>query len=236
MACVPFSRGWNAERLRTAVTNRGLEGGTLEEIYFEDDEDPRDQDTPYMREVRTLLSAVFGQFRQVQCYGGSGELTKNQLAMVAGINTVYLRALAKVGFHYFLWSCPTLRGNEPAFAPLRSFISEGQGNWREFVYLAAPQFLPILREGNVPIRTSHFFYAALTRQEAVVHVQFFVGPHDLPSPSRIRLATNPIAVEGKDFACHQACYFDDDKDRADGHDGELVAIDVWERMVITPHP
>jgi hypothetical protein len=46
-------------------------------------------------------------------------------------------------------------------------------------------------EGNVPIRTSHFFYAALTPQEAVASVQFFVGAHDLPPPSRIRLATNP---------------------------------------------
>jgi hypothetical protein len=128
-----------------------------------------------------------------------------------------------------------LRGNEPAFAQLRTFISEGQGNWRQFVELDAPQFLPILRAGNVPFRTSHFFYAGLTPQEAVSYVQFFVGPHGLPSPSRIHLATNPLLIEGKDFACHQACYFDDDADRADGHDGELVAIDVWERRIITPH-
>ena len=201
------------------MNNRGLNGGIPEEIYFEDDEVVTDQETRYMREVRKLLSAVFGNFH-AQAYGGPGSGTQNRLAMIAGINTIYLRAVAKVGFHYFLWACPALKGNEPAFGPLRAFISEGQGNWREFVQLDAPQFLPLLREGNVPIRTSHFFYAALTPQEAVASVQFFVGTHDLPPPSRIRLATNPLVIEGKDFACHQACYFDDDADRADGHDGE----------------
>jgi hypothetical protein len=65
-------------------------------------------------------------------------------------------------------------------------------------------------------------------------VQFFVGPHGLPAPSRVRLAKDPLAIEGKDFACHQACYFDDDAGRADGHDGELLAIDVWDRRIITP--
>jgi hypothetical protein len=234
LECVPFPRGWNAEQLRTAVNNRGLDGGTPEEVYFEDDEVATDQETPYMREVRKLLSAVFGKNFHAQAYGGPGERTQNRLEMVAGINTIYLRAVAKVGFHYFLWACRALKGDEPAFGPLRRFISEGEGNWQEFVQLDAPQFLPLLREGNVPIRTSHFFYAALTAQEAVAFVQFFVGTHHLPPPSRIRLATNPLVIEAKEFACHQACYFDDDADGSDGHDGELVKIDVWERKIIAP--
>lgn len=233
MECVPFPRGWNAGRLKTAVTNRGLEGGTPEEIYLEDDEDGSDQDSPYMREVRTILSAVFGSFR-AQAYGGPGERTHNRLATVSGINLIYLRGVAKVAFHYFLWACPVLNGHESAFEPVRTFIHAGAGDWREFVQIDAPQFLPLLREGHVPARTSHFFYAALTKQQATAHVQFFVGPHGLPPPCRVKLATNPLAIEGKDFACHQACYFDDDADRADGHDGELVAIAVWERRIVRP--
>ena len=154
--------------------------------------------------------------------------------MEAGISTLYLRAVAKVAFHYFLWACPILRGNEPAFTEIRAFISDGTGNWRDFVQLNAPQFLPFLQRGSPPERTSRFFHSVLTRDEARAFVQFFVGPSELPPPARVRLAVNPLAIEGKDFACHQAYYFDDDADKADGHDGELITIDTWERRIILP--
>lgn len=229
MECVPFPRGWNADHVKTAIKSRGLESGTLEEIYFEDGEDATDQESPYIREVRKLLSAVFGKFG-AQSYGGTGERTQNQLAVVAGINKLYLRAIAKAGFHYFLWTCHVLRGDEDAFGPLRSFISDGQADWRAFVQLDAAQFLPVLREGYLPSRTSHFFGAALSPKEAVAYVQFFVGPHALPPPSRVRLGNNPI--EEKGVACHHASYFDDDADRKDGHDGELITIQRWDRPIV----
>lgn len=231
MECVPFSRGWNAEQLKTAVKNRGLDEGRPAEIYLEDDESI---EGPEILPVRQLLTEVFGKDFSAVAYGGRGERTQNRLAMVAGVNTVYMRAVAKVAFHYFLWACPVLRGDEPAFDPLRAFISGGVGDYRPFVQYDAPQFLPVLRSGKVPIRTSHFFCAALTRAEANAFVQFFVGPHGLPPPSRVRLATNPLVVDGKDFACHQACYFEDEVDKADGHDGELVVIGVWEKRIILP--
>lgn len=231
MECVPFPRGWNADHLKTAVKNRGVEAGTPAEIYFEDDEDATDQDSPYIRDVRILLGAVFGKFG-AQSYGGKGERSQNQLAMVAGINKLYLRAIAKTGFHYFLWTCPVLRGDEDAFGPLRSFISEGQADWEPFVELNAPQFLPVLRNGYVPNRTSHFYGAALSPDEAVAYVQFFVGPNALPPPSRVRLAKNPIKEKG--VACHQASYFDNDADRSDGHDGELISIQRWDRPIDSP--
>ena len=235
MECVPFPRDWTVDQLRTAVSNRELESGTLEEIYLEDDEVVTDQEAPLALEIRTLLSSVFGGgFRGLQVYGGPGERTQNRLVMEAGISTLYLRAVAKVAFHYFLWACPILRGNEPAFTEIRAFISDGTGNWRNFVQLNAPQFLPFLQRGSLPERTSHFFHSVLTCDEARAFVQFFVGPSELPLPARVRLAVNPLLTEGKDFACHQACYFDDDADRADGHDGELVTIDTWERRIILP--
>ena len=85
MECVPFPRGWTADQLRTAVSNRGLEAGTLEEIYLEADEVFANQETPHALEIRTLLSSVFGGQFRAQTYGGSGERTQNRLAMVAGI-------------------------------------------------------------------------------------------------------------------------------------------------------
>ena len=100
-------------QLRTAVANRGLETGTPRELYLEDDEVFTDQEAPPALEIRTLLSSVFGGEFGADVYGGHGERTQNRLVMVAGINTTYLRAVAKVAFHYLLWACPILRGSDP---------------------------------------------------------------------------------------------------------------------------
>ena len=197
LECVPFPRGWTADQLRTAISNRRLEAGTFEEIYLEDDEVVTDQEAPLALEIRTLLSSVFGEKFRAQVYGGSGERTQNRLVMEAGINTLYLRAVAKVAFHYFLWACPILRGNEPAFTEICAFISDGSGNWRDFVQLNAPQFLPILQRGSLPERTSHFFHSVLTRDEARAFVQFFVGRSEIAAARSRPTGRKPAGDRGE---------------------------------------
>jgi hypothetical protein len=236
MACVPFSRAWNADQLREAVNNRGLQKGVPQELYLDDDEDATNPEDPHTLEVRAALTAVFGPGFRVDCYGGPGDLTQNQLVTVSGINLLSLRAIAKVAFHYFLWACPALRGDEGCFAPLRAFIMEGTGDWRGFVELQAPQFMPPLARGYVPERTSHFFHADLRRERAVTSVQFFAGPLALPPPARVQLAANPLMLEATILTCHQASYFDDEEEKRDGHDGELIAIEVAQRRIITSLP
>ena len=233
MQSVPFPRPWTADHLRQAVVNRGLETGTLQELYLEDDEVFTDQESPDALDIRTLLSSVFGGGFRADVYGGDGERTRNRLVTVAGVNTAYLRALAKVAFHYLLWACPIFRGNDQLFAEIRAFILDGAGNSQDFVQLDAPQFLPVLQRGCRPERTSHFFHSAVTHDAATAFVQFFVGPCGLPPPARVRLAVNPLLLGGQFFTCHQACYFAGDDDDQ-GHQGELVTIDTWERRIITP--
>ena len=231
MESVPLPRGWTADQLRAAVSNRQLGAGTPEEIYLEDDEIVTEPEAPHQRELKTLLNSVFGTGFRAKVYQGIGERTENRLEMVAGITALYLRAVAKVAFHYFLWACPIVKGNEPAFTEIRAFISDGTGNWQDFVQIDAPQFLPSLKEGNRPKRTSHLFHSALNLHEAIAFVQFFISPSELPPPARVRLAVNPLLVDAAAFACHQAYYYDD-VDEGDGHDGELVTIDVWERRIV----
>ncbi len=124
-----------------------------------------------------------------------------------------------------------LRGDEPCFADLRAFVRHGDGDWKTFVELCAPQFLPQLLERRIPTYTSHFFHSTLTFVEVVGWVQFYVGPDDLPLPSRVRLAVNPPLTfsETKHLTCHQACYCD-----VDGHDGEIAPIEVWEKRIVIP--
>jgi hypothetical protein len=56
----------------------------------------------------------------------------------------YIRALAKLGFHYFLKFSNLYRGSEPEFGPIRAFIRNGDANWRQFVQLMANPFVPQL--------------------------------------------------------------------------------------------
>jgi hypothetical protein len=191
VAWVPFSRAWGADQLRAAIQARQLEGAAPFEVYIEDGESA-DSDSAQYFDPHRVLRAVFGPFREVTVYGGVGERTVSTVTIEAGINVRYMRALAKVAFHYFLWSCPMIRGEEPAFAGVRELISTGTGNYRDFVDYNAPQFIPILRDGLVPARTSHYFFSSLTRERAVSCVQFFVGPAGLTPPAGVRLATNPL--------------------------------------------
>ena len=48
----------------------------------------------------------------------------------------------EVAFHYFLWACPILRGNESAFTEIRAFISDGTGNWRKSGSRPVPKLGP----------------------------------------------------------------------------------------------
>ena len=218
---VPWPRAWNAAQLRTALERRGLAGSDLVECYLEDDENLES------KQNRRMLTDVFGGFSDVAVYGGRGDREVRPVALRAGISRRYIRGLAKVAFHYFLWACPILRGNELCFADVRAFICDDEGDWQKFVGLNAEQFLPQLREG-VPAWTSHFFHYRLRKEEILAWVQFFSGPDRVP-PTRVVLARNPSLRfdELKSFRCHQASYC-----RVDGHDGEIAPIEVWEKRVV----
>jgi hypothetical protein len=232
IACVPFPRGWGDEQLRAAIQARRLEAAVPFEVYIDDDESI-DPESPRFFDPHRILRAVFGPFREVTVYGGVGERTVSTITVEAGINVGYMRALAKVAFHYFLWSFRVLRGDEPVFAGIRDLISTGGGNYRDFVDYDAPQFIPILRDSLVPARTSHYFFARLTKDSAESWVQFFVGPTHLTPPARVRLATNPLGLHAEMFSCHQACFYDAESDQDDGHSGELITIDVMKRRIVT---
>ena len=233
MAPVPFPHDWNAIQLKRAVANRRLEAGILREIYAGENEILTDRDAPHTADVMDLLTLVFGKF-EADVYGGDGERTQDRLIMVGSINTKYLRAVAKVAFHYLLWACPILKGNDPVFAEIRAFISHGTGNGLEIVQVNAPQFLPRVKPGYLPKQTSHFFHSVVTSDEATVSVQFFQGPNGGPPPALVRVATKPLMIrEAQVSTCHETRYFAADSNEGDGHRGELIAIRSWNDRITT---
>jgi hypothetical protein len=224
---VPFNRAWNADQLREAVTGRGLQNGTVIEVYFDDDEGNAE-----VVAARELVRHVFGSTEEaIAFFGSAAERQVRPVSLAAGITTRYIRALAKNAFHYTLWSCHLVSGNEPAFAPIKRFIMHGEGKSQDFVELNAPQFIPQVADGYVPGDTSHFFSADVTPSGVGAHLQYFIGPRDRPPPARIRLGGRATAIEATWFSCHQARYF---SSKTAGFDGELIEIPVVERRIILP--
>ena len=118
------------------------------------------------------------------------------------------------------------------FDRVRDFIQTGAGDARECIDIDAAQFLPAVREGRRPVDLCHLFLSVLTDQEVAAHLQFFLGRTEgLPLVSRVLLATRPPLQFSatRRMSCHQARYVE-----IDGHDGELIPIEVWEPRIVAP--
>jgi hypothetical protein len=188
---LPFPRAWTASQVVGMLRERGLQGAELVEIYLDEDEPMDDLG------VRGLLTEVFGVFHQVRVWGGAQIDSKLEpVTVAAAITRRYVRALAKVGFHYFLSVADSCTGAEDEFAAVRAFIRNDDGDANAFVALSSPYFIPAIAEGYVPQRTSHFFFCDQDRDSVVVKLQLFIGrsPSTHPRPclsARIQPPTRP---------------------------------------------
>jgi hypothetical protein len=126
--------------------------------------------------------------------------------------------LAKVGFHYYLWTSRVHTGAELLFQPLRQFIRYGEGDWHSFVQLTAPQFISQLADGQVPECFSHFLGVGKNRGRLIAAVQFFVGPDHMTPPSSILLGLITRDIEPH---CHWVSYYGEN---VNGYDGEITEV------------
>jgi hypothetical protein len=222
--CIPFPPAWNAEQIKGAIREYDVEGAELVEVYMGPDESP---DSCF--EMRRVLTDALGTFSALARYGADEKVVEKPTELHAYVTTKYLRGLAKIGFHYFLWSSGAWRGDEHEFEPLRDFIKRGTGNSQEFVEVKTRQFILQLEQKLVPAHKSHFFFAEVNRTEALARIQFFVGPGALPPPSLIRLGRSPSRLHGRFLSAHRVWYYDD---KSDGYDGEIETLDVTPRRII----
>jgi len=54
-----------------------------------------------------------------------GPIIYGPLSIKFTVNDRYFRAIAKIGFHYFLTKFPRFRGDEACFTEIRNFIMNG---------------------------------------------------------------------------------------------------------------
>lgn len=103
----------------------------------------------------------------------------------------YFRAIAKIGFHYYLAHTQRgLKGDEPCFRDLRRFIMEG-GQHEPFLQERAIRFSPQLRRWFEKLLGSDGWCHILTMDEtndlSIAYVHLFFGPRSNHSGYQIRL-------------------------------------------------
>lgn len=164
-------------------------------------------------------------------FGGESDLTgasyQGAIATV-GLTDRYFRAVAKIGFHYFLTQFTEYRGHESMFSDIRQFIIEdGQAVDRANEYVGKRQH-PLLGEMLTPGARpdgwqAHLLCAETKPGECLAHVQMFVS-EDWPAPTyTIRLAQDSALVDCK--AAGHAYVYHQDRPRGQ-YSGEALKLET----------
>jgi hypothetical protein len=130
-----------------------------------------------------------------QCAFGEGNLasTSSKGAVInVKLTDRYFRAMAKIGFHYFLTQLPQYSGHEPMFSEIRTFILEGGGGVGHANDFIGRRQIPLLGEMQTGARPAgwraHLLCAEIKPGECLAHLQMFIS-EDWPAPAyTVRLA------------------------------------------------
>lgn len=218
---LPFPRGWTDTQLRTAAEARGLLGGRPVEAHVP----PPETLAEFTDSARPIIKAVFGPFA-LDAFtstdeGDTGDVTPTRVRF--NLSTEYVRAVAKTAFHYLLWACPHVGGNEPEFSAIRDFIRHGVGRPGSFVWTADS-----LVERGTSLGPDgpdcHMFAAFRANGDTLVtQVHFFSPPVGPASPTfGVVLGSRPPGLPPSWQRGHIAAY----ARSADGHSGVLRELRV----------
>lgn len=139
----------------------------------------------------------------------------------------YLRAIAKIGFHYFLTKFPRFRGDEPCFDAIRNFIIKDcpLDDVPNFVTYSREPFVYQLRTGGRLSAWGHLVTAESNYPEFRGKVQLFVGPETRPLVYTFRLGKNPSPIHYSEaYADFFAYYPIEDRRAYDREVSELVTV------------
>jgi len=126
------------------------------------------------------------------------------------VTSLYFRAVAKIGFHYFLnVFSHKFSGEEPEFDAIRSFIFEGKGHPKDFVQQTNKQINYEISRGGYTKKWCHYLTAEKTNKYFVSRAQFFIGPLYIPPVHEIMIAPNKSKIIYPENYGHSYTYFPD---------------------------
>ena len=212
---LPIREGIRPEQLRAAFNNLGVSP-------------PYDMHVLYGPEELVWIEPLLKATSPAISFGPGTQASSNYPAGTAvkfSLTNRYFRAVAKIGFHYFLTQFPEFSGHEPAFADLRRFILDetaGVDQANEFV---GERPLPLIGEmlnGSRPDGwVGHALCADISDGECRAHVQLFICEDFQPRIYTVRLGKN-AAVQGFPAFGHGYLYYPDG--RRGKFSGETVSL------------
>ncbi len=156
----------------------------------------------------------------------TGPIVYGPLTIKFTVNDRYFRAIAKIGFHYFLTKFPRFRGDEPCFSEIRNFIMNGCpiDEIARFVKQSREQFAYQLRAGDRLSVWGHLIGVDATYAGFRAKVQLFAGPENRSTVFTVQLGKNPSPIHYSEAYDDFFAYYP--PDQRDDFDGEVSELGV----------
>jgi hypothetical protein len=200
---LPIRKGTNPEQLRAAFDKLGVCPPSDNSVLV----DPEEQVW-----VQPLLKAVWPTISFSDTGTPASSNYPDGGAVKFTLTNRYFRAVAKIGFHYFLTQFPELSGHEPAFSDIRQFILDeatGVDRANEFVGERPQPLIGEMLGGGRPAGwVGHALCADISDGECRAHVQLFICEDFQPSIYTVRLGRN-VALQGSTAFGHGYMYYTD---------------------------
>ena len=200
------------------LKERGIEDPDRVVCFAPDD--TRERLTP-------LLSAVFPTKRLTwQKPGGASPTIKADVDMKWSA-LPFARALAKIGFHYFLKNFPNHRGSEPRFEPIRTFIRTGDNISSRDDIARFVEVGMVSAENMRSMEPSkdwcgHFLAAKEDHFGYNVWAEFFAGFGGPGLACEVHLGKNDSALVYEIRKAHRFAWYPDGE--RGGHHGEMQEV------------
>lgn len=212
---LPICEGISPEQLRAAFKNLGVVP-------------PYDMHVLYGPEERVWIEPLLKAASPTISFGERTQASDNYPAGAAvkfSLTNRYFRAVAKIGFHYFLTQFPGVTGDESTFADIRRFIIDETADVDHANQFVGERRLPLIGEMLDGARpdgwVGHALCADITNEECRAHVQLFICEDFQPRIYTVRLARN-AAFQGAPAFGHGYLYFRDG--RRGRFSGEAVSL------------
>jgi hypothetical protein len=210
---LPFRQGkWTVERIHEIAKAQDVTGEQIVAIANSEKE---------FVEMKALTDALAptGQERDVPPLVTGVEMVGE---MKASISDKYLRAIAKVGFHFFLKYFPHFTGLESELNDIKRYIYEGKAD-RSIVRPVDEPFLRDLQQRGARLNKWAHLLSAESKETGIeARMQFFAGPEVNPIVWSVVFTEKPsnhVQATGSTFV-----YFDEPRDGYDGVRGDLIAV------------
>jgi len=204
----------------------------LSRIDADTDQEIRCATGPDQDEVHRLTALLCQVFPNKRTNWQTIRCPSNGVTVVADLRSPALpfaRAVAKIGFHYFLKQFPRYRGSEPQFTTIREFITTGTN-------VRTPDEIPrLVRVAVVPqhlIRNmelskescGHLLVAGMNELQFYAWAEFFKGFGGPEFACIVELGSNPSGLIYEERHAHRFTWYRHGP--RGGYDGEMEVVDA----------